>query len=72
MDNNHQTDDTDIGMLMERIRTLELKEKIHLCRRSEWKKREHELDAMLRLKTGELAVLSEMLNSYLDRDQQSG
>ncbi len=72
METNRQNDAADTDMLLERIRTLELEEKMHLDRRNAWKKIQNELDATLRLRTGELAVLSEMWNSYLNEGRRAG
>ena len=72
METIRQPDNPGAELLMEKIRTLELKEKIYIFKKNACQKKVNELDAALRIKTGELATLSETLNAHLQGKRRAG
>lgn len=63
MVNDHQIANASPDMLREKIRTLEMQEKMMIDRYIQWKKTEEDMSLLFQQMTGKLAVLSEVLNS---------
>ncbi len=54
--------------LVEKLADLERREKHHAMAADYWKRQIQDLERFLKFKTGELAILSELLNKKRDED----